>query len=266
MIFLRRLSIDARRGAYPFNSAAITPLDMAFTSPITILVGENGSGKSTLIEALARALRLPAIGQDDAARDQTLAGLDPLVEAMRLTFSVRTRRGFFLRAEDFFGFTRRVSAMQAELRGDLARVEREYAGKSRFTQDQARMAYESSLSGLDGRYGADPDACSHGEAFLNLFSARLNGRGLYLLDEPEAPLSPLRQLALSTMILEKRDESQFIIATHSPILMALPGAVIWSLDSAPARPCAYEALESVALLRDFLNAPARFMERLGSEQ
>lgn len=262
MIFLRGVSIDARRGAYPFNSASLVPLHMAFTSPVTIIVGDNGSGKSTLLEALARALRLPAIGLDDAARDQTLSGLDPLADAMKLRFFVRTRRGFFLRAEDFFGFTRRVSAMQAELRGDLERVRRDYADKSAFTQGQARMAYESSLSGLEGRYGENPDACSHGEAFLNLFSSRLTGKGLYLLDEPEAPLSPLRQLTLCAMILEWQADSQFIIATHSPILMALPGAVIWSFDSAPAHPCAYEELESVALLRDFLNAPSRFMNRL----
>ena len=152
--------------------------------------------------------------------------------------------------------------MQAELRGDLERVRRDYADKSAFTQGQARMAYASSLSGLEERYGENPDACSHGEAFLNLLSSRLTGKGLYLLDEPEAPLSPLRQLALCAMILERREDSQFIIATHSPILMALPDAVIWSFDSAPARPCVYEELESVALLRDFLNAPSRFMERL----
>lgn len=86
MIFLRGVSIDARRGAYPFNSASLVPLHMAFTSPVTIIVGDNGSGKSTLLEALARALRLPAIGLDDAARDQTLSGLDPLADAMKLRF------------------------------------------------------------------------------------------------------------------------------------------------------------------------------------
>ena len=263
MIYLKELRICAEKGAYPFNSEAVISLErMSIHSPVTILVGDNGSGKSTLLEALARALRLPSIGHEDAERDGTLAGTEPLAERMKMVFSTRPRQGFFLRAEDFFGFTRRISALQAEMKRELARVEEEYEGRSEFAKGQARMAYAGSLHELNRRYGIDPDARSHGEAFLHLFQQRMNGKGLYILDEPEAPLSPVRQLALCSMIMERSEDSQFMIATHSPILMAIPWAEIWSFDESPAVKCAYDELEHIQVLRDFLRAPERYMKRL----
>ncbi len=263
MLFLRDMTIDACPGAYPFNSPAVTALsDMPFSSPVTLLVGENGSGKSTLLEALARKLALPAIGAQDASRDVTLAGVDALADSMRLKFSIKPTRGFFLRAEDFFGYTRRIAAMQAEMREELARVRVEYAGKSAFTRGQAIAAYAGSLGALNETHGENPDARSHGESFMHLFSSRVHPGGLYLLDEPEAPLSPIRQLSLIALMLERESDSQFIIATHSPMLMAYPGAAIWSFDEAPAAQKRYNELESVALIRDFLQAPGRYIARL----
>ena len=105
---------------------------------------------------------------------------------------------------------------------------------------------------------------SHGESFLELFQRRFAPRGLYLLDEPEAPLSPVRQLALLALLREMTGagESQFIIATHSPILMAFPGATIYSLDGGTPRRVAWDDLEHVALTRDFLNDPDTFLRRL----
>ena len=116
---------------------------------------------------------------------------------------------------------------------------------------------------LTSRYGEDADARSHGESFLQLFQSRFVPGGLYLLDEPEAPLSPQRQLALLSMLREMAaQDSQFIIATHSPILMALPGADILSFDHAPVRRIPYEEVEHVTLTRDFLNNPAAFLKHL----
>jgi len=248
------------------NLPGILSLDeMPFSSPVTLFVGENGSGKSTLLEALARTLALPAIGADDTARDATLRSVDPLAHSLRLTFSRKPPRGFFLRAEDFFGFTRRVSRMQDELRADLARVEEEYAGCSEFTKGQAKMAYASSLAELNERYGVDPDAQSHGESFLSLFHSRIQPGGLYLLDEPEAPLSPISQLSLISLILEREKDSQFIIATHSPMLMAYPGASIWCFDDAPPVCRTYDQLENIQLMKDFLNQPERYINRLRAD-
>ena len=110
---------------------------------------------------------------------------------------------------------------------------------------------------------APPDR-SHGEGFLDLFRARLVPNGLYLLDEPEAPLSPLRQLAFLSMLIEvvREQRAQCIVATHSPILMAFPGATILSFDREPIAPVRYEDLDHVTITRDFLNDPASYLRRL----
>jgi predicted ATPase len=237
-----------------------------FISPVTLLVGENGTGKSTLMEAVARKLSLPAIGWEDASRDVTLQGLDPLCDAIRLVFGVKTRKGFFLRAEDFFNFVKRIAIMQEDMAQELIRVEEENAHRSAFAKSQARMAYASSLSELNSRYGLEPDGRSHGESFLALFKQRIRPGGIYLLDEPEAPLSPMRQLALVSLIMEREEDSQFMIATHSPILMAYPGADIWCFDSTPVESIKYEDLNHVQLMKDFLAHPRQYMERLRREK
>ncbi len=267
MISLRSVSLEGNLGAYPFHCPQVMSLGKRdFTSPVTLLVGENGTGKSTLMEALARKLSLPAIGWEDASRDVTLRGLDPLCDEMRLAFGVRVRKGFFLRAEDFFNFVKRIAMMQEDMALELNRVEEENAHRSAFAKGQARMAYASSLSELNSRYGLEPDGQSHGESFLTMFKQRVRPGGIYLLDEPEAPLSPMRQLALVSLIMEREADSQFIIATHSPILMAYPGADIWCFDQPPVTSVRYEDLGHVQLMKDFLSHPRQYMERLRREK
>ena len=122
---------------------------------------------------------------------------------------------------------------------------------------------KSSLEQMNRRYGADPDAKSHGEAFLNFFQERLVPRGLYLMDEPEAALSPQRQLTLLAMILDLvADGAQFIIATHSPLLLAVPGARIYSFDASPISVVSWDETDHVRLTRDFLAAPERYLRNL----
>ena len=267
MIFLRGITrTPAAHDGYPLSVPAIGSLEYMDFSNVTLLMGENGSGKSTLLEALAVLMRLPALGAADAADDQTLSSVRPLVNSLRPAFSRRPRQGMFLRAEDFFGYTRRIAALQDEMRREIRRIDAEYADASAFTRGQARMAYAGSLGELERAHGADPDARSHGESFMHMFNERIHPGGLYLLDEPEAPLSPIRQLALMGMIMEREKDSQFIIATHSPILAAYPGAAIWSFDESPARRVEYGELESVNLIRDFLNAPGRYIRGLRDEE
>ena len=116
---------------------------------------------------------------------------------------------------------------------------------------------------MEVRYGVDLDANSHGQSFLKLFQSRFVPGGLYLLDEPEAPLSPQSQLAFLAMLKDMvAQESQFIIATHSPIILAFPEATIYSFDAIPVRCVAYESLEHVSLTRDFLASPERFLRHL----
>jgi len=267
MIYLRKIEFTDHRSEWPFSLGIFRNLDsLTFTAPVTILAGENGSGKSTLLEALAVALRLPAIGRTDAHRDETLFDLHPFAASLRLirnTPAPRTK--FFLRSEDFFGFVQSLNRQQQELREDLARVQRENAHRSAFAQGQAAMAYAGALADLNTRYGEDTlTAASHGESFLRLFQSRMAPRGLYLLDEPEAPLSPMRQLALLSMIRELADtkDCQFIIATHSPILQACPGAVILNCDQHPLQPTTFDELESISLLKDFLACPERMLRHL----
>ena len=253
---------DASR--FPFTVPAIRTLgELAFTAPVTFFVGENGSGKSTLLEAIASAAGLITVGSLEAHTDPTLSAVHELGRCLRLAWSKRTRKGFFLRAEDFFGYAKRMNETKSELQRDLRAVDEEYAGRSETAKGLAKMPHARELADLQRRYGEGLDAQSHGESFLKLFQSRFVPGGLYLLDEPEAPLSPSRQLALLAMLKSMvADGAQFLIATHSPILLAFPGATILSFDTAPIRPVAYESLEHVTLTRAFLNNPESFLRHL----
>ena len=246
---------------FPFGVPAIATLEeLAFPTPVTLLVGENGAGKSTFLEALALAADLPAVGSTRLAADPTLAAQRRLADRLRLTWRGRTRRGFFLRAEDFFGFQKRLAEQRAEHESEIHRIDLELADASAHARALAHGPHRASLGDMSRRYGEDPDAASHGEAFLRLFAGRLAPRGVYLLDEPEAALSPQSQLGFLAMLKDGLDSgSQFVIATHSPLLMATPGATILSFDEAPVRRVAYDELESVTLVRDFLQAPERYL-------
>jgi predicted ATPase len=232
-------------------------------NPVTILVGENGAGKSTFLEAVAIAAQLPAVGSAQLGADPTLGPQRRLAARLRLTWRGRTRRGFFLRAEDFFGFQKQLAVQRAEHEAELQRIDVELADASDWARRLARGPHEASMGEIRHRYGSNPDGRSHGEAFLSLFRERLVPRGLYLLDEPEAALSPQSQLAFLTMLRDGvANGAQFVVATHSPMLMAVPGARILSFDDPPVRRVAFDELESVALVRDFLVTPERYLRMI----
>lgn len=256
--------MDGRPDAFPFNIPALQGLErLEPTTPVTLLVGENGSGKSTVLEALAAATGLPTVGSRSADRDPTLAPQRGLGRAMRLSWKKRTHRGFFLRAEDFFGFARRMARLRMEFREELVDVDERFRDHSPLARQLARGPAAGSIAAIERKYGADLDENSHGEGFLKLFRERFVPGGLYLLDEPEAALSPQSQLGFMAMLRDMVDrDSQFLIATHSPILMALPGARIYDFDARPVREVGFEEIEAVNLTRDFLNAPERFLRHL----
>lgn len=264
MIHLRSIDIKAgarKAGAYPFNLPVVRKFKtIELRAAVTFLVGENGSGKSTMLEAIAAGVGSVAVGGEDVSRDESLAHARRLGAQLKFVWNKKTGRGFFLRAEDFFNFARRINRTQAELEEMAADYERELSG---YALRLAQGVVRGQRSALVEKYGADADGYSHGEGFLRLFRERFVPGGLYLLDEPEAPLSPQRQLALLSMFKEMIDEdAQFIVATHSPILMAFPGASILSFDHAPVREIAYEETEHVALTKAFLNNPETFLRRL----
>jgi predicted ATPase len=257
----RKLSADER---YPFTLPLVRSFErLLFNSPITFFVGENGTGKSTLLSAIAAAIGSIVVGSDGIDTDSDFAAARELAPHLKLTWNVRTRKGFFLRAEDFINYTKQLARMRIEMEADIRQVDKTYATRSQFTRDLAKMPFSGSLQALRNSYGDGLDKQSHGESFFNLFHSRFVPGGIYLLDEPETPLSPLKQLSLISMIRDMENQgSQFIIATHSPILMAYPGATILSFDDLPARPVPYSELEHVNLTRDFLNHPDRFLRHL----
>jgi predicted ATPase len=242
---------------FPFTVPAIRTLpELQLTTAVTFFVGENGTGKSTLLEAIAVAAGLPTVGSDEVAYDRTLGPQRALARELRLSWAPRSRRGFYLRAEDFFGYLKRQARDDAR----LTREKLELRGITREEAELRAVAGEHADERGAERYMAHYDARSHGESFLDLFTDRVYPGGLYLLDEPETPLSPQRQIALLGLIIDAaREGAQFIIATHSPILLACPGARILSFDTTPLSDMTYEELEHVRVTRDFLNYPERFL-------
>jgi len=268
MTHLRTVALDSR-GAnasdrFPFTVPIIRELGtLSLDADVTFLVGENGSGKSTLLEGLALAARLPTVGSESSDRDKTLDAQRRLAKALKLTWHQKTHRGFFLRAEDFFGFTKAIAKLRADMFEELARIEAEYKDRSSPARGLASMPALTTIHELERRYGVDLDENSHGQSFLKLFRSRFVPGGLYLLDEPEAPLSPQSQLALLVMIGDMvRQDAQFVIATHSPILLGFPNAVIYSCDHVPIERVPFDELDHVVITRDFLNAPGRFLRHL----
>jgi predicted ATPase len=237
--------------AFPFSVAAIGSLRaIDVRSRVLCFAGENGSGKSTLLEAVAlscgfgreggtRNIRFATQDQPDKSPD---APVERLADALRLTWTKRQRDGFFLRAESFFN----VATY-------LDRLERET------TMGPRPLASYGGIS-LHAR--------SHGESFFTLFLQRFAGKGLYLLDEPEAALSAARQLALMARmhdLLQSDAESQFLIATHSPILLGFPGAQICSFDGGRIAEIAYRDTDAYVLTRRFLESPDRMLRELFAE-
>jgi predicted ATPase len=268
MLHLKSISLrpfpPSEKSRFPFNLPILNSFDgLTFSSAVTFLVGENGSGKSTLLEALACAAGSITVGSESLKTDPSVQTVRQFSNYLHLSWGRQTHKGFFLRAEDFFGYARKLSQMRQEMEEDLKTIDKEYAGRSPLAKSLAKMPASRELYDMKLRYDGDLGAHSHGESFLTLFQSRFVPNGLYLLDEPEAPLSPLRQLAFLSMLKEMVDqESQFIIATHSPILMAYPGADLFNFDNNCIKPAAYAELDHVKLTKAFLNDPATYLNHL----
>ncbi len=247
---------------FPWTVPLIAQLqDLHLTSAVTFLVGENGCGKSTLLEGMAWGADATAVGSHSLETDPTLGSARRFHEGFRFARSAKAYTRLFLRAEDVFGFTGRVTRDIAALRADAEEFGRTMRpGYGRTLAVGSARAQESQLTQA---YGADPDARSHGETFLKVLDKRLAPDGLYFLDEPETPLSPSRVLALIIMIQDMVAKGcQFVIATHSPILLALPGATILEVVDGRLTAAVWNDLEHVRVTRAFLNDPDAMLRRL----
>jgi predicted ATPase len=244
---------------YPYSIPALRDLDSITLHPhVTYLVGENGVGKSTLIEGIAVAAGFNAEGGSKNFEFSTHSDTSELHEVLRLVRGMRRERdGFFLRAESLYNV-----ATEIERLADAD--ERPGRLPGRFMGEYGRLPGR-----FMGEYGGRSlHAQSHGESFMALALNRFRGQGLYILDEPEAALAPSRQLALLVLIDQhvKQGGSQFIIATHSPILMAYPNAIIYDLSpDGGISPIAYEDTEHVKVTRDFLNNREAYLRELFSD-
>jgi len=249
---------------FPFSLSVIKSLSsIVFNSQVTFFVGENGSGKSTVMEALACAVGSITIGSESVKTDDTLTAVRKLSKYLQLAWSKRTHKGFFLRAEDFFGYIKTMRQTQQYLQSEMVKLESEARERSELAAILARTPFSKELSAIRNSYGDGLDTRSHGESYLALFQSRFIPGGLYLLDEPEAALSPISQLSFLTALKQMVEkDSQFIIATHSPIILAFPGAKIWSFDSGTMHQVEYDKLAHVTLTRDFLQNPEAFLRHL----
>ncbi|MDN6043562.1 MAG: AAA family ATPase, partial [Lactobacillus sp.] len=221
---------------YPFNLPWQADFhELILTRPGTILTGDDGSGKSTLLNAIAAnynaILMSGAALEDEPEYDNSRA----LARHLKLTWTYRTKAGFFFRA------TRgRIKYAQTQLE-HLA------------PQSLERLPYLNTLSAIKHLYQVDLDTLSHGQAFLALFRARLHANALYLLDEPESPLTAENQLSLLALIhTAVANGAQFIISTHSPILMAYPDAQLLALGDTLA-PVHYDQINHITFLSNILD-------------
>ncbi|WP_372238096.1 AAA family ATPase [Paenibacillus sp. FSL R7-0337] len=243
MLYLRHVELlrDAvpSFGSYPFNLPVVRTLErLAFQKQVTFLVGENSSGKSTLLEGIAAAWGFNPEGGTLNFSFNTRASHSSLYEYLRIAKGVkRPRDGFFLRAESYYNVATYIDELDEDPEAGRP-IKSSYGGSSLHEQ-------------------------SHGESFFSTFVHRFSGQGIYILDEPEAALSPVRQMSLLARMHELAGQnSQFIIATHSPILMSYPGADILLLEGESITPVALEDTAHYTVTRAFMMSREKMLREL----
>lgn len=238
-LFIKKITFEKEKidsfEHYPFNIDIVKNFEeLEFDTPVTFFVGENGIGKSTFIEALAVSIGLPAEGGTENFRYNTKNTTSNLSDYLIVSKYNKPRTKFFLRAESFYNFSSEIQ----------------------------RLVEEDGFASLYSSYGGNLHECSHGESFLKLVENRFSENGLYILDEPEAALSPQRQMSLLYLIDKLvKEGSQFIIATHSPILISYRNGKILDLNN-NFKEVKYKDTDIYSLYKMYLDDPDGMQHRL----
>jgi predicted ATPase len=262
MPFIKSISFNtARQHPFPFNIPAVKfARQITLESPVTVFAGDNGCGKSTLLESIALSLDLPLIG-GYIKQHSGFEAARALQHDLRIEWKRQTKKGFFFRAEDFSDFVNAVERENNKIDSDLADLK---GNVDDSIIQQMRDSMNYSLYAMRRQYGDNMQAFSHGEAYLNILQTRIQDKGIYLLDEPEAALSPLKQLSLIAFLLEvlKGGNAQFIMATHSVILMGMPGAVLYEIQEDGIQRMEYKETDHYRITKNFLDNPDYYLRHL----
>ncbi|MCC2647129.1 MAG: hypothetical protein K0R02_1194 [Rickettsiaceae bacterium] len=236
--FLKAISMDCKDlpSEYPFNVPIFNrdKFILEFKAPVTFFVGENGSGKSTIMESIAWncGFNIGGGSKDhfyQSSQIENFSAIEALNQKMRFSWLPKMSSGFFVRAESFYNY----------------------------------INYANEVPD-GGAYEKDLHYKSHGEAFLNMFEYRLQKQGIFLFDEPEAALSPIRQIKFLKLLhqMKKHTNSQFIIITHSPIIMSYPDADIYNFIDGDIKKTNIKQVEHYRVVRDFINNPEKYLAEI----
>lgn len=259
MPYLSSLHINTgKTHPYPFDIPAIKHAkNIKIQTPITFLIGENGSGKSTLLETIACRLQLPHMDGYGYGK-KCFDAAKRLLSYLELEWKIERSVGFFFRAEDFGDYLNSVHRADIHLHNQMSELEGEVPPH---VIQQMKDSANYQLHKVRRDFGQELDSFSHGEAYMHIMRKMVNQRGIYLLDEPEASLSPAKQLEFIYFLNHhlKNFNSQFIIATHSPMLMAYPEATIYEITENEMQQTALEDTEHYSITKNFLNNPKSFL-------
>ncbi len=265
MSYIKSLNINTqKKNPFPYNVSAIKfAKNLDLSAKLNFFIGDNGSGKSTLLETLAFRLQLPHMDGSEYAKKSFGAAVH-LTKFLELEFNINRPRGFFFRAEDFGAYINSVNREDYKLHSQLNSLDGEVP--SHIIQEMKDNA-NYQLYHMRKNYGQELISFSHGEAYLKIIQEKIQKPGIYLLDEPEAALSPSKQLSLIYQIIEhlNNNMSQFFIATHSPILMAIPDATIYEITDQAMLKTDLEETEHYRITKSFLNNPEMYLRHLKSE-
>ena len=260
MSYITSFSINPdRERPFPYDIPAVRyAKNIALSKTVTFIVGDNGTGKSTLLESLAFRLQLPHI-DGSSYNTRSFQAAKKLANYIELSWGIKRSVGCFFRAEDFGDYVNSVDRSDA---GTFSYLEGEVDDQ---VLKEIRDSANYQLFHMRKNYGQELQSFSHGEAYLHVLHQKIARRGIFILDEPEASLSPSRQLSLIYFIQQHLADhaSQFIIATHSPMVLAFPGATIYEISEEGMEKKSLEETEHFSLTKSFLNNPEMYLRYLG---